>query len=90
MTTAIGANGDGDWAYDYVVRWLVEAWRVEPSSIFAEMPLFILEVDSLDLVEFAMRLEDEEGFDASHIDQVGAPDTVGDLANLVRSLRRDR
>lgn len=85
MRTANGME-DGDWAYDFVVAWLVRERGGGPSDYLPEMPLDLLHLDSLDYVEFVMGVEDK--FETVAPDPPGGIRTVGNLAEWIRRIGR--
>lgn len=75
-----------DWAWDYVVNSLAAQFDLARETIMPTDRLADLSVDSLDILEFVMSLEDDFGRDIPE-SSLSEIQTVGDLVDLVRGLR---
>lgn len=83
MTTR---NGDDGWAYELVTRTLASHLGVAPSAIRPEQRLQEdLGVDSLDVIEVLLRIEDETGLKVA-FDGVSVLDRIGTVAGAARLL----
>jgi len=71
-----------DWAYEYVTTFLSEKAGIPSEDLVPGARLEELPVDSLDIVDFAMALEEDKGISLPD-DELRAMETVQDMANLV-------